>query len=135
MYISHIFFLLNDLSLPGNPAAMVILEELEAAVQRGLRSKRLQQAPHLVGEAQKNLHFLSFGENISVGRFSVVGGSLGVVFFWMGGLLFIVGGIVFVEVVFFESRETFCLEEFAWKFVCIGEGETVLMNWYYTPGN
>ena len=32
---------------------MVILEELEAAVQRGLRSKRLQQAPHLVAQSQK----------------------------------------------------------------------------------
>ena len=33
----------------------------------------------------------------------------------MGGLLFIVGGsgIMFVEVVFFESRETSCLEELA----------------------
>jgi len=48
----------------GNPAAMVILEELEAAVQRGLRSKRLQQAPHLVGESQKRFHIVLFEPKI-----------------------------------------------------------------------
>ena len=56
----------------GNPAAMVILEELEAAVQRGLRSKRLQQAPHLVGEAQKNFHFLLFEEKFRLVDFRLL---------------------------------------------------------------
>ena len=53
MYMSHHFFGKPIFFVAGNPAAMVILEELEAAVQRGLRSKRLQQAPHLVAQSQK----------------------------------------------------------------------------------
>ena len=35
-------------SVSGSTRAMAVLSKLEEAVQRGLKSKQLQQAPHLV---------------------------------------------------------------------------------------